>query len=174
MAGSNKKEKDYSENYQKVYNKIQKVIPPNRQAFYHRILNEWTEDYGDVVFIDLLPNKLDEYLLCIYHYKTIYLIGPSYPTILYAPKIMFQMKSHNHLHIDDVLMKTNDIGNGSVAMQGLIQYSKLIGVSHITGYLSSVDDDHKNRRNHFYEKFGFDVGENNIQLTIQKGNYDET
>ena len=143
MASDCEKEKDHSEDYQKVYNKIKSIIPTNQQLFYLRTLDEWEENYGDVVFIDLLPNKLDEYLLCIYHYKTIYLIGPSYPTTLYAPKLMFQMKSPDHLHIDDVLMKTNDIGNGSVALKSLIQYSKLINVSLITGYLSSVDDDHK-------------------------------
>ena len=134
--------------------------------FYLQTLEEWKKSYGDVVFIDLLPNKLDEYLLCIYHYKTIYLIGPSYPTTLYAPKLMFQMKSSNHLHIEDVLMKTNNIGNGSIALKSLIEYSKLIGVNTITGYLSSVDDDHKNRRNHYYEKFGFDVKETSIKLII--------
>ena len=76
------------------------------------------------------------------------------------------MKSSNHLHIEDVLMKTNNIGNGSIALKSLIEYSKLIGVNTITCYLSSVDDDHKNRRNHYYEKFGFDVKETSIKLII--------
>ncbi len=162
----NSQEKGYSEDYQKIYEKVKNVIPERQQAFYLQTIQEWKENYGDVVFIDLLPNKLDEYLLCIYHYKTIYLISPSYPTTLFAPKLMFQFKGPKHLHIDDVLMKTNNIGNGSVALKSLIQYSKLIGVNTITGYLSDVDDDHKSRRNHFYEKFGFDVEEKHIKLSL--------
>ena len=101
-------------------------------------------------------NKLDDVILCFEKNKSIYLVNVSYSTIMYAPKIMFRYKSNNHLHIDDILMKTNNIGNGSIAMTALIKYAKLNNVDIITGDLSTIDSDHKERRDHYYDKFDFE------------------
>ena len=46
--------------------------------------------------------------------------------------------------------------------QAILPYAKECGVEMITGHLSAVDNDHKERRDHYYEKFGFDVKEKNI------------
>lgn len=47
-----------------------------------------------------------------------------------------------------------------------INYAKEIGAPKITGSLSPVDDDHADRRNHFYEKFGFNIINSKIELNL--------
>lgn len=66
------------------------------------------------------------------------------------------------LHIDDVLMKHNSVGNGTIAMHALLQYAYFEGVDIITGCLSDVDADHQDRRNAYYKKFGFTVEKHRI------------
>ena len=133
--------------------------------YYTNIVHEWLET-ANSEFIGISKNKLDDSVLVLYRYNTIYLMGRTYQTVMYAPKIMFHRVSDTHLHIDDVLMRTNDIGNGSIAMEGLLFYAKLNNIEMITGDLSSVDDDHKSRRDHYYEKFGFEVLEHSIKKII--------
>lgn len=58
-------------------------------------------------------------------------------------------------------------GYGSKLMEELLRYSKNKGVKAITGNLSLVDLDHKDRLHHFYEKFGFAITE----FDSFKGNY---
>ena len=55
-----------------------------------------------------------------------------------------------------------NIDNGTVAMNALIKYAYKIGAKNIDGTLSSVDDDHTDRRNHFYKKFGFVISNSGI------------
>jgi len=94
--------------------------------------------------------------------NTLYLVGEPYPTIMYAPKILFRFISPTHLHIDDILMKHNNVGNGSVAMRALLDFAKRQRIQTITGALSSVDSDHQARRDHFYKKHGFSISQNAI------------
>ena len=58
------------------------------------------------------------------------------------------------------------IGNGTVAMKALLKYAKKINAKWIDGGLSSVDNDHADRRNHFYEKFGFFIKDSQIRLDL--------
>ena len=80
-------------------------------------------------------------------------------------------KSHfiterKYVHIIDILMEDNNIGNGTVAMKALLKYAKKINAKWIDGGLSSVDNDHADRRNHFYEKFGFVIKDSQIRLDL--------
>jgi hypothetical protein len=118
--------------------------------------------YDDGIFLGCEQNKIGDFLVALYHYDTIYLIGESYPTVMYSPKLLFHKVSDEKIHIDDVLMKDNNVGNGSMIMRALIRYALYNGVKIITGYLSSVDNDHKSRRDHYYEKFGFKISSNSI------------
>lgn len=54
-------------------------------------------------------------------------------------------------------MEDNNIGNGTIAMKALIKYATKNNIKWIEGYLSSVDNDHADRRNHYYKKFGFKI-----------------
>ena len=144
----NKKEKD------DIIQEIQKDltglnISPRDAVMLMREASYWVDDCAK--YICTRTNKLDDPLMCFVKNNCLYLVNRSYSTI-----IMFHFKEPGHLHIDDILMKTNDIGNGSVAMEALLKYAIKSGVHVITGDLSSIDDDHKNRRDHYYAKFGFD------------------
>lgn len=146
--------------------KIKRIVPPNKLEFYIKIVDNWLQDYQDGVFLLCETNNIDDCVVALYHYNAIYLLGETYQTVMYAPKILFHMIDAHHLHIDDILMKHNNVGNGSIAMRSLFIYAKMNNVNCITGTLSKIDDDHKSRRDHYYKKFGFDVGEHSISIKI--------
>jgi hypothetical protein len=148
-----------------VAQEIKKVIPfasPQIHDFYINLVTNWLNAYDDGEYLGCFMNKVDDVIVALYHHYTIYLLGKTYPTIMYAPKILFHLVDPSSLHIDDVLMKHNSVGNGSAAMLALLKYAKLHKVLIITGNLSTVDDDHKERRDNYYKKFNFDVGERRI------------
>jgi hypothetical protein len=122
----------------------------------------WLDKHEDGCYLGCYINKLGDVVVALYHSNTIYLLGESYRTIMYAPKLMFHTTQADHLHIDDVLVKHNGVGNGSIVMTALLLYAKQNGIKLITGFLSSVDDDHKIRRNNYYLKFGFTINNNQI------------
>ena len=76
------------------------------------------------------------------------------------------MNSKKYIEIIDVLMVDNNIGNGTIAMKALIKYATKNNIKWIEGYLSSVDNDHADRRNHYYKKFGFEIKGSSIRLEI--------
>lgn len=63
-------------------------------------------------------------------------------------------------------MVDNEIGNGTIAMNALIKYANKIEAKYIDGTLSPVDDGHADRRNYFYEKFGFVISNAYIRLDL--------
>lgn len=130
------------------------------------IVKSWQELYpnGKIILFD--ENSIDELLIAVYSNNTIYLLGESFPTILYAPKIVFSMITPAHLHIEDILMKHNNVGNGTIAMNALLLFAQQNNIQLITGNLSTVDEDHKARRDHFYKKFGFDVTDTYIRKSL--------
>lgn len=119
-------------------------------------------EYSGTHVIGVGINKNDDILVAVERNKTIYLLSDIYNTIMFAPRLMFHLKEVDHAHIDDVIMKTNDIGNGAVAMQALFAYCEENVITLITGDLSSVDNDHKSRRDHYYASHGFEVYPNKI------------
>lgn len=145
-----------------------KTITEEKMNFYLDIVDEWVNTSSESLYLGCAKNKIGDLLLILYRYDTIYLIGETYRSVMYAPKIMFHRISDTHLHIDDVLTKSNNIGNGSVLMNALLKYAKENGIRVITGDLSSVDADHKDRRDYYYKKFGFEVSEKNIKKIIGK------
>jgi hypothetical protein len=58
-------------------------------------------------------------------------------------------------------------GYGSLMMEILIRQCRWIGVSKIQGYLSPVDEDHRERQLHFYKKFGFCQVGSNVRLELK-------
>lgn len=138
--------------------------------FYLTLIDEWTKSSSDAKYLGCMKNKLGDIVVILYKYNTIYLMGETYRTIMYAPKIMFHKVDNGHLHIDDVLTRYNNIGNGSILMESFLKYASENGFDLITGDLSIIDEDHKDRRNHFYEKFGFEVGDKIIKKIMGKEN----
>lgn len=126
-----------------------------------KIINDWNEFHQDGEIVLISKNNLDDTLVAVYSNNTIYLLSETYFNFVTAPRIIFS-KNGNVLNIEDVLMKSNNIGNGTVAMNALFLYAKINNIKYITGHLSSVDDDHKMRRDHFYKKFGFTINSDSI------------
>lgn len=134
-----------------------------------KIADEWIESHKDGEILLFCQNSLDEEVVAVYSNNTIYLLGRSYPTVLFAPKMLLSLTAEG-IKIEDVLCKQNNIGNGSILMKALFEYCKRHKITLITGYLSSVDNDHKARRDHYYSKFGFIVTEHSItkELTYEE------
>ena len=144
-----------------ILNTFDCVNVRNRE-FYLNTIMCWLDEHEDGRYLGCYVNKLGNVVVALYSRNTIYLLGEVYRTIMYAPKLMFHSPSSDHIHIDDVLVKHNSIGNGSAVMNALLLYAKQNGVKKITGFLSSVDDDHKSRRDAYYEKFGFRIDNSKI------------
>jgi hypothetical protein len=137
--------------------------------FYVDTVFQWLADYDDGSYLGCYSNKIGDVVVALYHNNTIYLLGEAYRTIMYAPKLMFRYIQIDHIHIEDVLVKHNNIGNGSIIMNSLILYANKCGIKKITGSLSSVDDDHKARRDNYYKKFGFDVKDTIVVKSMEGG-----
>lgn len=62
--------------------------------------------------------------------------------------------------ISDIECQKNNKGYASVMMNELVKYARQNEFKHINGWLSKVDYDHKERLYHFYQKFGFEIIQN--------------
>lgn len=133
---------------------------------YESILNDMTENKYHL--LDYAVNKVNDFVIVAMKNNAIYLFGCPYKTIMYAPKLMFHLIGQNHIHIDDILVRHKNVGNGSIMMKSLLKFAKTHNISLITGDLSSIDDDHKARRNHYYEKFGFQVKSTYITKNLKE------
>lgn len=129
--------------------------------------------FPDANIMGLDNNKRDEELIIVLNNNTIYLFGERYQGITGLPRIYFEIRDNEngiieekYIHIIDVLMEDDNIGNGTVAMNALIKYAKKINVKFINGWLSDVDNGHEGRRNHYYEKFGFVIDGSSINLEL--------
>lgn len=126
-------------------------------TYLETIEKEWIASHDDGEILLKCKNDLDDEVVSVYSNNTIYLLGKTYPTILFAPKMLLSITTATCVKIEDVLCKQNNIGNGSILMLSLFEYCKRHNIQRITGYLSPVDEDHKARRNHYYKKFGFTI-----------------
>lgn len=69
-------------------------------------------------------------------------------------------KELNIIKISDIECKKSNRGYGSVMMKELIKYARQNEFKLINGWLSKVDYGHKERLYHFYQKFGFEIIQN--------------
>lgn len=134
-------------------------------TYLDRIAKEWLDNHQDGEILLKCKNTLDDEVVSVYSNNTIYLLGPTYPTILFAPKMLLSTTPIG-IKIEDVLCKQNNSGNGSILMLSLFEFCKRHNINRITGYLSDVDSDHKSRRDHYYKKFGFTVTEHSISKEV--------
>lgn len=88
-----------------------------------------------------------------------------YSRIIYNDKLKFV----ESIYIDDIIGDTNK-GYGSKLMTEFLNYVRPLKADHIIGMLSHVDEvdlNNKDRRNHFYEKFGFKINGNHVYLKLE-------
>lgn len=123
-------------------------------------------DYKHAKIVGIEINKAGEEVLVV---ETLIgddlwvnLYGSSYVAINQHPRIMSSRKKNfekgaTYIRIDDIQSIDNDRGNGSIAMKYFIEAAKKTDAEYIDGLLSSVDKDHFDRSEHYYQKFGFEV-----------------
>jgi hypothetical protein len=157
--------------YRREMSKIEVVMKQNEKRY--GLIKRIFYLFPNAEIIGLDKNKKDEELIIVLNNDTIYLFGERYQGIMGLPRIYFEILTQKrdifeekYIHIIDVLMEDNNIGNGTVAMNALIKYAKQIKAKSINGELSSVDNDHADRRNHYYEKFGFIINKSRILLEL--------
>lgn len=82
-----------------------------------------------------------------------------------ATMTVLKYVSDNYLKIGDISEFSNskyiNKGIGSMMMKELLSYAESNNYQEIRGELSIVDNDHKDRLHHFYQKFGFEITETN-------------
>lgn len=127
--------------------------------------------FDDAEIIGIEENKFEK----VYVFKKqkgssldIFLCSQTYQAINGLPRILTTINykkrdgiDQKNIKIDDIQTVDIDLGNGSILMKYLIKLAKAQKVSSITGWLSSVDQNHFDRSEHYYEKFEFDVKFNN-------------
>lgn len=158
--------------YLKELSRINSVMCENERRY--GIIKRIFDIFPNAEIIGIEKNKNDEELIVVISGNAIYLFGERYQGITGLPRIYFEIRKKEHdfifaetfIHIVDILMEDNKIGNGTIAMKALIKYAKKIEAKYIDGMLSSVDDEHVDRRNYFYKKFGFVVSDSSIKLEL--------
>lgn len=145
---------------------ISQNISEKKRNFYVKMVEDWMNTTQDAKYLGLAKNELGDIVAILYKYNTIYLMGEPYRTIMYAPKLLFHYMGKNHIHIDDILVKYNNIGNGSILVNALKKLAKQNNIYVITGNLSEIDDDHRDRQEHFYKKLDFKIYDKMIELLL--------
>lgn len=126
----------------------------------HRVFKE-----SNHVIVGVETNKNGEEVLVVQRIYNrdiwIMLYSDKYKAYNNHPRIMATYEKPydgaEYIHIDDVMVEDNDIGNGSILMKYFIEYCKTTKAEYISGSLSSVDADHFDRSEYYYKKHGFTV-----------------
>ena len=83
--------------------------------------------------------------------------------------VLLELKYNDELKIVDVLPLPVNEGIGTNAFNLIFEYTNCTQkISKMYGSLSSVDDDHADRRDHFYRKLGFKIDSTRISRTFEK------
>ncbi len=156
-------ENSFYEEIQKRKNvewELEKIIKMNEKFI--SIINSINCENEKIIGIELNNNReIVMVVISEYPWLAIKLRGIEYQWS--APRIMCTYKDkieNSYIHIDDFFAIREDVGNGSILLKYLIEFAKEKNVKYISGMLSSVDKDHFDKLEHFYEKFGFKVSFN--------------
>lgn len=147
--------------YEKV---VRELKSKGHKDEYIKVFDAVKRDKAEILGIE--RNRAGEYVIvCKLIVKSsiwILLYGPGYTDVSRLPKIMAEVEKDrssgkSYMHIEDILMVDDNIGNGSICMRYFLQEAKQLGVEEIRGILSLVDADHFDRSIHYYEKHGFSI-----------------
>lgn len=150
--------KEYERKVKEINYEAQKKTKLN--DIVHRVFGE-----PNHVIIGVETNKIGDEVLVVQwiHSKDIWIMlySDKYKACNNHPRIMATYEKPydgaEYIHIDDVMVEDNDIGNGSILMKYFIEYCKTTKAEYISGSLSSVDADHFDRSEYYYKKHGFTV-----------------
>lgn len=122
----------------------------------------------DNIILGIATNKNEEEVVIVqWEYANviyIMLASEEYKAHNWHPRIMSTYimpdKEAPYIRIDDIITLDKNVGNGSILMPYFLAYCKKTDAEYIKGELSSVDQEHFDRSEYFYKKFGFDVSFN--------------
>ena len=140
--------------FEKEIAQFQNDLTNREKQYLSDFLDEWMYSYDDAEFLGVHKNKLDTVCICLYHNDMIYAIGGNSATIMYAPRMSLR-RNDDELVIEDVICRNNSSGNGTILMNALFEYVKLNNIKKVSGELSPVDADHRERQEKYYSKFSF-------------------
>lgn len=138
--------------------------PAQPKDEYVKVFENIKKDNAQILGVE--RNRVGEYVIvCKVLVKDdfwITLYGPSYNDVGRHPRIMAYVDTdrstgEKYMHIEDIMMVNDDIGNGSICMQYFIEETKKCNITEIRGILSMVDQGHFDRSIHFYKKNGFQI-----------------
>lgn len=126
-------------------------------------------EYPSAKIVDLKEDKKGNQFFAVDVRDTIYLY--SWGTIGYKPQLYYAIKRNsdgeNVMEIIDVQMTSINEGQGTIAMEALLKIAKEQNVARIWGEMAPCDDDHAERRAHYYEKFGFTISGRRATLIME-------
>lgn len=149
------------------------------KAKYYDLVHRAFKVFTHPEIIAIEKNKRGEELIVVRAHRRcsleVYLLGKSYDGVISAPRIISsvyinQELNQNYIYIEDIYAVDNNIGNGQILMKYFLELAKTLGVEYIDGWLSPKDNDHFDRSEHYYKKFGFEVtfNENRSSGRIKK------
>jgi len=126
-------------------------------------------EYSTSKIIGLKEDKKGNQFFVVDAMDTIYLY--SWNSIGNKPRMYYEIhqnsEGENVMEIVDVLMSSINEGQGTIAMEGLLKIAKERNVAKIWGKMAPCDDDHAERRAHYYEKFGFTISGRTATLIME-------
>ncbi|EEY33965.1 GNAT family N-acetyltransferase [Pseudoleptotrichia goodfellowii] len=169
-----KKLEDVEDKYKKERKQIENIFNGNfinnRDNLYNRI---------DVKIVGYSQNKNGHNVfILLYNNNEILLYNNFYNKIEVMPNLYFKrqdMYDKNSQKIGEKIKiiglfaeKDKNIGNGSILLKALIKFAKEEKIKKITGELprGNKANNDKQLRKHFYEKFGFKINEEQIELLL--------
>lgn len=126
--------------------------------------------YPDALIVNCKKNKIGIEKIAIVKDDSIYLLDVYHRILAGASRLHWNINKDSFgdlcIGIIDIQVQDVDCGDGSILLEGIIKMAIAMKATKITGSLSSIDEDHKDRRNHFYEKHCFTVGKSYIELKL--------
>lgn len=130
------------------------------EDYHNQIIYYATNKCGEKIYVvkrafQYNSDNFDLYLYCI-NYSLCFNALPVVHCSYYKHYSSDGTKSY--IRIDDILMKEHiNIGNGTIAINGLITAAQHMNAKRISGILSNVDKERFDMLEHFYSKCGFKV-----------------
>lgn len=150
--------KEYEQQVRKIKYEAQektKLIDVVRRVFHEpnrSIVGVETNKNGDEVLVVQSIHNKDIWIM---------LYSDKYKACNNHPRIMATYEQPygkpEYIHIDDIMVEDEEIGNGTILMLYFLAYCKTTKAEYISGWLSSRDTDHFDRLEYYYKKNGFTV-----------------
>ncbi len=154
-----------NERNMQIINQLQEEISSNS------IAQEKMEQSKSCNVVLFGKSKSGKSLVAAMNDSIIYIWEKGYSSSMLLFELIEKDRYHHYIHIQDVLMSEIDDGYGTLAMKALIKYAYYNKIDKIYGELSSVDNDHKDRRDYYYSKFGF--SNNGYKIELDRKNIEE-